>query len=272
MKLNLCRWFVVGITALTLTCGVSGCAGAASQSVSGKTPEEIEALLKKAGGGAASVNHAADIKDSPYFKAVDVYNLKSQGSLTVISHYKTHQQETEYTCGPAAAYTVMTHFLGKSPDSEMTIAKIMDTHPAGMADVGTNTRGMVRYFEKQGWKVRSALSDGSPKDYSAFKKFVLDNLQAGIPTMIENIDWDGHWRVIIGFDTMGDTLSANDVLILADPYDTSDHCQDGYNIASAERFFSMWFDSHLFREGEKERQWLTAVPSGYVVSGRTSQK
>ena len=55
----------------------------------------------------------------------------------------------------------------------------------------------------------------------------------------------------------------NDVLILADPYDTTDHNQDGYNIVSASRFYYMWFDARLFREKEKERQWLTAVPPDY---------
>ena len=81
--------------------------------------------------------------------------------------------------------------------------------------------------------------------------------------MVENVDWGGHWRVIIGHDTLGDREGMNDVLILADPYDTTDHAQDGYNIISASRFYYMWFDAHLFRDKEKRRQWLTAVPPDY---------
>ena len=34
----------------------------------------------------------------------------------------------------------------------------------------------------------------------------------------------------------------DDVLILADPYDTSDHLQDGYFTINAERFFYMWHE------------------------------
>ena len=59
---------------------------------------------------------------------------------------------------------------------------------------------------------------------------------------------------------MGDAEDGNDVLIVADPYDTTDHLQDGYGIVPAERFFYMWFDAHLFQKGEQEQQWLTAEP------------
>jgi len=224
---------------------------------------KVTGALEKNGGGPAAVQGQADVKESPYFKTVDVYNLKSGGSLLLLEKYKTGQQHTGYTCGPAAALTVVRYFQGTSADTEMEIAKIMDTRPAGVKDPGTNTRGMSRYFEKKGWKVKNSLKDGSPKTYEKFLEFVDDNLKNGIPVMVENVDWGGHWRVIIGHDTLGDKNGANDVLILADPYDTTDHHQDGYNIISAERFYYMWFDARLFRENEKNRQWLTAVPPDY---------
>ena len=224
---------------------------------------KIILLLEKDGGGPAAVQGQADIKDSPYFKRIDVYNMKSGGSLLVLEKYKTHQQHTEYTCGPAAALTVVEYFLGKSPDTEMEIAKIMGTHPAGMKDPGTNTRGMSHYFEQKGWTVKNSLKNGSPETYEKFLDFVDENLKHSIPIMVENVDWGGHWRVIIGHDSLGDKHGGNDILILADPYDTSDHAQDGYNIISAERFYYMWFDAQLFREKEKNRQWLTAVPPDY---------
>lgn len=79
--------------------------------------------------------------------------------------------------------------------------------------------------------------------------------------MVENVDWGGHWRVIIGYDTMGtDDLTSSDVLIMADPYDTADHLQDGYVVVPAEKFFYMWFDSHLFAAGDRKQQWLAAEP------------
>ena len=212
--------------------------------------------------GPAAAPHKYDVADSPYFKFVDVYNLKSGGSLLLLEKYKTKQQETGYTCGPAAAFTVAQYFLGTVPESEKEIAKIMGTHPAGAKEPGTNTRGMSRYFEEKGWIVKNSLKDGSPKTYREFLQFVDDNLKHNTPIMVENVDWGGHWRVIIGHDTLGDKEAANDVLLLADPYDTTDHLQDGYGIVSAQRFYYMWFDAQLFRENERQRQWLTAVPPG----------
>ena len=49
-------------------------------------------------------------------------------------------------------------------------------------------------------------------------------------------DWGGHWQVIIGYDTMGTETTQDDVIIVADPYDTTDHNQDGYGVYGAERF------------------------------------
>ena len=254
---------LIAIAVLNFYIGATSAGKSEQTGVLDEITTKVVLLLQKKGGGPASVQGQSDVKDSPYFKKVDVYNMKSGGSLLLLEKYKTHQQHTEYTCGPAAALTVVQHFLGKAPDSEMEMAKIMGTHPAGVKDPGTNTRGMSRYFEQKGWKVKNALKDGSPETYEKFLEFVDDNLKRGIPIIVENVDWGGHWRVIIGLDTLGDKNEMNDVLILADPYDTTDHAQDGYNIVSASRFYYMWFDSHLFREKEKERQWLTAVPPEY---------
>ena len=46
--------------------------------------------------------------------------------------------------------------------------------------------------------------------------------------MVDWIDWGGHWQVIIGLDTIGTDDTEDDVLVMADPYDTTDHYQDGY--------------------------------------------
>ena len=60
--------------------------------------------------------------------------------------------------------------------------------------------------------------------------------------MVEWGDWDGHWVSIIGYDNNGTPSTGDDTLIFADPYDTSDHWQDGYAIFPLERFFYMWQD------------------------------
>lgn len=210
--------------------------------------------------GASAYHGLGNVKQSPYYTAPDFYNLESTDTLTILPHYKTYQQTTEITCGPAAALTVLAHF-GNTSWHELAIAKIMETKLA----VGTDTKGMVRFFKTIGWNVKSSLtaanSDGVTfTSVADFKNFVITNLQDNTPVMVENIDWGGHWRVIIGYDTMGTATVADDVLILADSYDTADHSQDGYVVNPVEKFFYMWFDAHMLPKGQQKQQWLVAKP------------
>ncbi|MDF3002729.1 MAG: Uncharacterized protein K0Q48_2848 [Bacillota bacterium] len=77
---------------------------------------------------------------------------------------------------------------------------------------------------------------------SYFVKWIVGNLKANRPIMVEWGDWDGHWQAIIGYDTNGTPGIGDDTIIFADPYDTSDHWQDGYYYYPAERWFYMWSD------------------------------
>lgn len=210
--------------------------------------------------GASSYNGLGNVQGSPYYMALDFYNMESTRTLTILPHYKTYQQTTEITCGPAAALTVLVHF-GNKDWEEKEIAKLMDTKPA----VGTDTQGMVRFFKAIGWDVKSSLTaadkDGiSFSSDTAFRDFVLEQLKNNTPVMVENIEWGGHWRVIIGYDTMGTDTIADDVMILSDSYDTADHKQDGYTINPVQKFYYMWFDAHMLPQGQQTQQWLVAKP------------
>ena len=80
---------------------------------------------------------------------------------------------------------------------------------------------------------------------SYFVRWIHSHLEAGRPILVEWGDWDGHWMAIIGYDTMGTPGIGDDVIIFADPYDTSDHWQDGYYFYPTERWFSMWRDRNV---------------------------
>jgi len=80
---------------------------------------------------------------------------------------------------------------------------------------------------------------------SYFVRWLRGHLEAGRPVLVEWGDWDGHWMVIIGYDTMGTPGIGDDVIIFADPYDTSDHWQDGYYFYPAERWFTLWRDRNV---------------------------
>jgi len=80
---------------------------------------------------------------------------------------------------------------------------------------------------------------------SYFVKWVTGHLTNNELILVEWSDWDGHWQVIIGYDTLGTPGIGDDIIILADPYDTSDHWQDGYYYYPAERWFYMWNDRNV---------------------------
>lgn len=48
--------------------------------------------------GLAKVAGKGNINRSPYYVQMDFYNMQSEGSLTLLPHFKTYQQTTEYTC------------------------------------------------------------------------------------------------------------------------------------------------------------------------------
>ncbi|MEG1602093.1 MAG: C39 family peptidase [Cloacibacillus sp.] len=216
--------------------------------------------------GASSYNGAGNVKASPYFTAPDFYEMKSADGLTFVSNFPTYQQTTETTCGPAAALTVLDYFGNKKYDEQM-LAILMGTlnKPKPNGEMGTSTSGMVKFFKEIGWKVRSSLDRPKGKagdfdDPKAFMEFVVKNLKEGTPVFVENMYWGGHWRVIIGYDTMKTANVEDDVLIFMDPYDVLDHNQDGYTVENASGFFYTWKDIEYLPKAERIQQWITARP------------
>ena len=198
----------------------------------------------------AEINHA----DSIYYAQLDFYNMTSTADRIILTHYPTYQQGTEYSCGAAAALTVLKYF-GRDDFDEPALMKALKTNPK----IGTSLSNMIKFFKSLGWNVHSSL-DAPPMDGLAFQKFVTENLTQGNPIIVENVEWGGHWRVIIGVDTLGTEISYDDVLIFADPYDTSDHNQDGYTTGSLDRFYYMWFDNCMLPKRERNQPWLIATP------------
>lgn len=217
--------------------------------------------------GASSAQFLGDVKNSPYFKAPDYYNLKSNNKgLTILNKYKTYQQTTEFTCGGAAALTVLHHY-GNDKFDELQISKLMGTNYARNAsnELGTSTKQMVDFFKSIGWRVDSSLEradkDGvSFANIEDFTKFVQENLKNNRPVMVENMYWGGHWRVIIGYDTMNTPQLHDDVLIFMDSYDTQDHKQDGYGVQTLAGFYYTWVDQDVMPKSQRIQQWLVATP------------
>ncbi len=125
----------------------------------------------------ADINHA----DSIYYTRPDFGAMTSNGDRIILANYPTCQQLTDYSCGPAAALTVLRYFGNRDFD-EATLVKLMDVKPYA----GTSLGNMMKFFRELGWDVKSSLDTPPLEDEVAFQKFVMENLSAGKPILVEN--------------------------------------------------------------------------------------
>lgn len=230
--------------------------------------------------GADAYASRGDNPHSAYYANPDFFRLASNDTLTILPHFRTMQQTTEWSCGCVAALLVLRHY-GCTDETEWSLARALhsmtdrsrpDAQPGTAcryADYGTSLAALHDYFAARGGGFRivatSYRTDYTPADlvketdlYPAcdvgnlrptfpspddFARWLTTQLRQNRPVLAEWSDWDGHWVVIIGIDNNGTPDHyGDDILIFADPYDTSDHRQDGYSIAPLERFFYSWKD------------------------------
>lgn len=213
--------------------------------------------------GADSVERNGDHENSPYFISYDFYNMESHDSLVILPQFKTQQQTSEWSCGPACLLMILEYYGIAGEHNEETLAALRSNN---MNEEATKLSDMVAILESQGLAVESTYDYGEEVyDYLTLSR-IQEILREGKPVLIGWNDWGGHWQVIIGYDDMGTSTESDDVIIVADPYDTTDHNQDGYGIYPAERWwynFTMYdFMTETFAEdGFEERDFLFAVPT-----------
>ena len=174
--------------------------------------------------------------------------MRSDATLHILSAFQTYQQTTEYTCGAASALMVLNWF-GQKQYHEKAVAGLLETHTTK----GSSVENIADLFDLIGWNVEChASADRKFQTVEDAERAIIQYIDRGIPVMVDWVDWAGHWQVLIGIDTCGTDTPYDDVLIFADPYDITDHYQDGYYIFPLSRFYGMW------REGpcaEKENPY-----------------
>ena len=212
------------------------------------------ALIPAPGSPAAGdVKYALDapLPGPHYYTGIDFDTLKSDDHLTVIPLKSFRQQVTNYSCGPVAAMTVLSYYgqpANNTDADELRIASEMNTSDT----IGTNPEQLAAWFSRQGWN--ATWGNGGTRE------MMRNNLKNGIPTMVEWMDWGGHWVVVVGYDTRGTEIVWDDVIIFADSMDCHDDRVDGVTYFNYGEFDAMWFDSHYFQEDMKNRAWVVAVP------------
>ena len=120
-------------------------------------------------GEANEFNNELDHINSKYYIYHDFYNLKSQGSLHIISNFLTYQQTTEYTCGGAVAMMVLRYYDDFRYD-ELEISKMVKTD----IDKGTSPDNLALFFTDIGYEVESH-TDTVPKfeTIEDFQKYLI---------------------------------------------------------------------------------------------------
>ncbi len=189
-------------------------------------------------------------------KIAETYNLKSAQHLTMLN-LKGYQQSTDYTCGPAIIMSIL-HYYGKltdkqmNPTTELQIAKEMGTTKA----TGTSATQIVVWLKQHGFTVKSG-ENGTIA-------MLQQNLNNGIPTLVEWIDWGGHWVAVTGYNADGKNFTEDkDTLFFTDPSAHFDNIKtiNGITAINPDRFFNMWFDA-LYSGSRHivKGIYITAVP------------
>ncbi|MDR3477671.1 MAG: peptidase C39 family protein [Gammaproteobacteria bacterium] len=169
-----------------------------------------------------------------------------------------YQQTTEYTCGPAAVMSLL-HYYGLLSDTDMNHkTELKIATEMGTSDkTGTSPQQIVKWLKEHGFTV-TAGENGS-------LTMLRDNLKKGIPTLVEWMDWGGHWVVVTGYETRGKTPSDDlDTILLADPAAITTHEKTTHGIISfnPDRFDNMWFDAQFFNPGHLVKGvYIIAVPT-----------
>ena len=182
-------------------------------------------------------------KGSPYYPVYDY--AKGEGptdTLKMIKGYETIQQDSEWSSGKANVQMLLKHF-GK--DSSAKAAKLNGgkDRPAFVSDI-------VRALKNKSvvgsdhWNIITNYDTKYDEDdevhylndeFGYESNMVPYLIEHDIPIMVGWDEWGGHWQTIIGYDDMGTEETEDDVVILAESRDTTDHHLDGYMIESYER-------------------------------------
>lgn len=207
--------------------------------------------------GANAVERQGDHIDSPYFYHADFYNTSPTDTLSILPHFKTIQQTSWWSCGVASAMMVLNYYDKLGGYTEETLAALRSDHSE--QHIGTCLDQMIEMLSAiDGIQLETTYDYQENLDAIDMNWF-REHIEAGIPIIIGWNDWGGHWQVAIGYDTMGTEYEGDDVLIVADPFDTTDHNQDGYGVYGIVRFINNFTFYDFFGEDELSDKCFLAV-------------
>lgn len=192
--------------------------------------------------------------------AANYYEMKADPYYIYLG-VKGYQQTTDYTCGPAAIMSLLRWYDALSDQSmnhetEMLIAQAMGTGDMNSYHPGTTPEQMVNWLQRNGFQATLG--------YNGTMEMLRENLKNGIPTLVEWIDWGGHWVVVTGYHAASESpIKGPDTIFFADPavHWFSVNNPDGVSSFNALRFQDMWFDAQYLKPGHVVRNvYIIAIP------------
>jgi predicted double-glycine peptidase len=203
----------------------------------------------------SGISYALDtsLPEPRYYTGINFDSLKTNDHLTIIPLKSYRQQVTNYSCGAVASMTVLSYYgnpVNNTDAEEERLAR--EINPTVSETTGINPEQITGWFNRNGWNATWGTNGTGA--------MLRENLKNGIPTMVEWMDWGGHWVVVVGYDTRGTADGWDDVIIFADSVDSHDDRVDGVTYFNYGEFDAMWFDAHYFPENMKNRVWVVAVP------------
>ncbi len=194
-------------------------------------------------GEGAPCNGEYDNNDSIYYSMHDYYNMKCTSTRTLIPHFQGYQQQMEKTDGLACAVAIL-NYEGKDVASEYSEYQLMQKYnsvnTANCAKDGIESSGLVNLFNELGYDAEELANIDAPQSYEDFSSWLELNLLENKYVILRYQDGINYqYHIVIGIDTMGEGV-ADDVLIFADPFDASDHFQDGYSVYHQKRMYHWW--------------------------------
>lgn len=206
-------------------------------------------------------NGEHDQPTSQYHRFVDYYNMESEGSRLILTNYRAFSQTMMSSCGICATMSVLAYYgydVNPADSNAWNELYLVNKYQELTGDIvynsGVGGSGLKKLvttglgFASSDYKSYASSKYVSDEEsmifptYESFVTWVKENLSKGTPMPVCWRPHSGHWEVIIGYDDMGTAYPYDDVLVLADSYDTWDHYQDGYNTLAATQFYSQWFN------------------------------
>ena len=190
-------------------------------------------------GEGTPLNGEYNVENDEYFAVNDYYKAQSTSTRTMISGFRSYQQTMAKSDGISCALMILNN-EGEDVADKYNELKLVQKYESltgeNVFEKGTTPANLKTLFTDLGYTASS--SAGAPSALGDLPNWIAQKLKQNKYIMVRFKDgMEFNWHVIIGYETCGTDSTTDDVIIFADPFDTSDHCQDGYSIYVAKRFF-----------------------------------